>query len=369
MKKGFTLIELLAVIVILAIIALIAVPIVLHIIDDSKSSSEEQTIQLYIDSVKKAIARKQLEESNFNPDTCNIKDDGNLLCNDIEVIVDMKGTKPNKGIIEIKDNKVAYKNLLLNGNYYNKITELVLDNNNNGKPDIGDKYTYKVNDTDTFNFYVLSINSDNTVNLIMDRNICNDGTTEYTSENNYCMYKWLDGNNNAYGPVTAMQELYAGTKEWINVENLNFEYLDEGNQENSSNGYNGIVSTNGIAIITNRELTENTLIGTSIYPLKARLPKFSEVREAGCTVGAGSCPTWLIENMTYYNVSNDKYSINNNDEVYQNQIEAYLTMSATPNHPARVRIIYYTGGINSNYTIGSKHGVRPVITVPKDYLE
>lgn len=58
MKKGFTLIELLAVIVILAIISLIAVPIVIHIINDSKKSSEEETVKLYIDSVKKAISRK-----------------------------------------------------------------------------------------------------------------------------------------------------------------------------------------------------------------------------------------------------------------------------------------------------------------------
>ena len=58
MKKVFTLIELLAVIVILAIISLIAVPIVIHIINDSKKSSEEETVKLYIDSVKKAISRK-----------------------------------------------------------------------------------------------------------------------------------------------------------------------------------------------------------------------------------------------------------------------------------------------------------------------
>ena len=58
MKNAFTLIELLAVIVILAIIALIAVPIVIHIINDSKTSSEEQSVELYIDTVKKAIARK-----------------------------------------------------------------------------------------------------------------------------------------------------------------------------------------------------------------------------------------------------------------------------------------------------------------------
>ena len=53
MKKGFTLIELLAVIVILAIIALIAVPVVIHIINDSKKSSEEQSVELYMDSIKK----------------------------------------------------------------------------------------------------------------------------------------------------------------------------------------------------------------------------------------------------------------------------------------------------------------------------
>lgn len=44
MKKGFTLIELLAVIVILAIIALIAVPIILDIIEDTKTSSFKETI-------------------------------------------------------------------------------------------------------------------------------------------------------------------------------------------------------------------------------------------------------------------------------------------------------------------------------------
>ena len=46
-KNGFTLIELLAVIVILAIIALIAVPIVLHIIEDSKKSSQEESIKMW----------------------------------------------------------------------------------------------------------------------------------------------------------------------------------------------------------------------------------------------------------------------------------------------------------------------------------
>ena len=69
-KKGFTLIELLAVIVILAIIALIAVPIVIHIINDSKKSSEKESLNLYIDMVEKAITKKQMNDPNFNPDRC-----------------------------------------------------------------------------------------------------------------------------------------------------------------------------------------------------------------------------------------------------------------------------------------------------------
>ena len=55
MKKGFTLIELLAVIVILAIISLIAVPIVVNIINDAKTSSKEQSIEMYGRAVEKAV--------------------------------------------------------------------------------------------------------------------------------------------------------------------------------------------------------------------------------------------------------------------------------------------------------------------------
>ena len=80
MKRGFTLIELLAVIVILAIIALIAVPIVVNIINDSKKSSDEQSVELFKDTIQKIIARKQLKDSNFNPDKCKIINEGKLEC-------------------------------------------------------------------------------------------------------------------------------------------------------------------------------------------------------------------------------------------------------------------------------------------------
>ena len=112
--------------------ALISVPIVINIINDTKTSSEKESVELYIDSVKKAVARKQLEKNNFNPATCEIKEDGNLLCDDVEVIVEMKGAKPIKGIIEFSNEKINEETTWLkmsNSNYYsyknNKIKKLI----------------------------------------------------------------------------------------------------------------------------------------------------------------------------------------------------------------------------------------------------
>lgn len=368
-KNGFTLIELLAVIVILAIIALIAVPVLLNIINDSKKSSEEQTVELYMDSVKKAIARKQLEESNFNPDTCNIKDDGNLLCNDIEVIVDMKGIKPNKGIIEIKDNKLSYKNLLLKGTYFNRLAIPVQDNNNNGKPDIGDKYTYKVNKTDTFNFYVLSINSDNTVNLIMDRNICGSAIDENDINNgklatsiNKCTIAWYSGNDfNAVGPITAMQGLYNATKNWNNVPDMIMNYNDE---YNTNSGYQKIITdiNTKITSIIRKNGIENT-IGSVGKPIKSRLPMYSEVSGIECTESYSSCPIWLIEYLSKGNMT--KYALNEHIE----GINGFWLLCSHENSryaKAIGNLGHITGSATSRNTT---YGIRPVITVPKSYLE
>ena len=118
-KNAFTLIELLAVIVILAIISLIAVPIVLGIINDAKKSSEEESLKLYFDTVEKAITRKQLSSSNFNPDRCEIQSDGNLECfNNNETLgilqIEIKGKTPTNGTLTIKNGKIVEKNGIIN---------------------------------------------------------------------------------------------------------------------------------------------------------------------------------------------------------------------------------------------------------------
>ena len=127
-KKGFTLIELLAVIVILAIIALIAVPVVVNIINDSKKESISRSVDLYIDHVQKTITQEQLKNSKYDPDTCEIKD-GDLICskgeeelttsNGTKILkVEMNGKKPSNGTIKINNNKISYKNVLLENIYH-----------------------------------------------------------------------------------------------------------------------------------------------------------------------------------------------------------------------------------------------------------
>ena len=375
MKKGFTLIELLAVIVILAIIALIAVPIVLNIIGDSKKSSDEQSLELYLDIVKKTIVKRQLSNSNFNPDKCEIQKNGNLKCYkekqlyDI-VKIEMLGKLPEGGVVTINNKNVTYKNIVFNGKKFYSISTIISDSDNNRILSIGDKYAYKVNNNDVFNFYVLSFNSDDTVNLIMDRNICEDGNTSYTVGNNYCKYKWESESINANGPITIMEAIYKATMNWINVPNLNFTYEDSENGNVGNYGYFGINIEDGKGyIIKNDGITRNEIKLINNKPIKARLPKYSEVTGSGCTGTAGSCPSWILENLRYWN---NYYSINSNNisGTPINNILGYWLLSSYSYNSENGRNICYVGRIDYSLSgCGVNHGIRPVITVPISDLE
>ena len=93
MKKGFTLIELLAVIVILAIIALIATPIIINIINDAKTSSNERSIELYGSAIKNAIAKEQLNGrvvtpgtyTKENPIPFEVEYEGEVDCEEVQI--------------------------------------------------------------------------------------------------------------------------------------------------------------------------------------------------------------------------------------------------------------------------------------------
>ena len=377
-NKAFTLIELLAVIVILAIIALIAVPIVVNIIDDSKKSSNEESIKMYGKAIENAAGNYFLKHpEKKNVTVQNLKDEN--LINYDGSIVECKVEKIYKsGKIYLKDctvggTKVDYT---YGEESYKDYIHLIEDADPIGLSP-GDKYTYEVNDNDTFYFYILSI-EENQVNLIMDRNICGSETDANSTingvpatEQDKCTIAWRKVNaDNSNGPVTAMQGLYNATKNWTNVPNMNLEYLDEGHLGNGSNGYEKIATTQAGIKIISRDGTELTRNGNQTpvilfiegKPLKARLPKFSEIEmyyyDGRHCSKTGRCPAWLVDNLEIYSTY---YS----EDTHIQGIKGYWLLSSDSNNSYGALFVYYTGNLVSAHTfVSGDYGIRPVITVP-----
>jgi len=98
-KKGFTLIELLAVIVILAVIALIAIPIFLRIINNAKKDTVLATAR----SIIKTSELYALTHEDFN------------AINVLDTKLEYKGTKPESGVVQIKEDGQSRIAIYLNG--------------------------------------------------------------------------------------------------------------------------------------------------------------------------------------------------------------------------------------------------------------
>ena len=375
-KNAFTLIELLAVIVILAIIALIAVPIVLHIIEDLKKSSKEESIKMYAKAIEDGVANFLLRNPNQKevPTIQELQQGhyinykGNVSCEEEEIY-------PNGKIYldkcTVDGTKVLYTYGEKQKKSYKKYITLVTDTGTSGLS-VGDEYTYKVNATDTFTFYVLSIKGDE-VNLIMDSNICNDGTIPTSSKP--CLYAWHwqtqegDEKDNRYGPDIAMINLYNGTKGWINVPDMIMDYDDENNKTDDTKGYTSIMTdeTTKVTTITGKQnkTSTNQTFGNTTEPLKARLPREDEVKPSDnslCTTSQGSCPMWLVKNLNYWNGANNKYSDNQNNGI--TNIYGYWLLSSYPGFSNYARIVRCRGDVNDYSTSrASYYGLRPVITV------
>ena len=113
MRKVFTLIELLAVIVILAIISLISVPIVINIINDSKTESQKRSVDLYMNAVELSLAQTNMK-SKIGDAIFIIQNDGNLIPESSgemseSIEVKIQGEKLQGGLINFSNGKIVEK--------------------------------------------------------------------------------------------------------------------------------------------------------------------------------------------------------------------------------------------------------------------
>lgn len=372
MKKGFTLMELLAVIVILAIISAIATPIVLNIIKDAREASSLRSAEMYLEAVEQTIAVNKMTGL-LNSATCSINENGNLLCGETfdELIVDAKGEKPIGGSIQFSEGKIKDINLLHENNQQivkndkgelisqiNKILDAICkyDSSSGAKEKtIGAKYSCEVKPGASYNFYVLTTpkSTDTTISLIMDQNIYNDGTPagttgvkRATGVTKYSFEAWNSSGSNTGGPVTVINFLHNATKDWVNIEPLNYIYNDKEMQGTTSAGisYTSFVSNEGIATITS--LTgESVIIGTEDNPLRTRIPIYSSDATKTEVTKSTNATAFLYDNLN-------------------SSCKGYWTLSTNPSSSVNARYVRYENNIYSNkVSYYDSYGVRPVITL------
>ena len=288
-----------------------------------------------------------IDEPAFKPTSCDVQSDGNLKCDGKEEIikVEVSGEVPTSGNITLKNGKTKDVQLVLSEKTIIKNSdgkliygeakpkEKTLDDicdydstNGVAEKTAGAKYSCEVKDGTSYNFFVLTTPQQDaeTINLIMERNICQDGTQTDANKTDKCLVEYNSSGNAANGgPVAAMTYLNNATNTWENIENLNLTYDDE-----------------------SKNFTGFTING------KARLPYRSEVTNYDRTNKT---------NAYLYDYLSQSGTIQTNQI---SGIQGYWTLSSYPGYTNGASGVNYGGFVNTN-SVGNytSYGVRPVITL------
>ena len=385
MNKGFTLIELLAVLVILTALFLLTSTLVGPVLDNSKESLSEVQIKKIEEAAKTYYLKEEeigkYDDLNETKTCINVSDLINNGYIDKDKIIDPESEKKITGSVKItyRANNYSYE-------YQEEecgICKLIEGSGSS----IGDKLECEVKPGTKYNFYVLSRNEDNTLNLIMDRNIYydetndvgglatkqNPGYVQWISEKDYgCGTKYCQLNDK--GPITAMKYVYNATKDWINISSQVFKYTDENISVSTGTkgitGYGGIESDSLIIRLTDKNGNETKISGS----LKARLPYYSELKVVGCKHYQvddnymDSCPLWL-SNYLDLNYKNSYIKTDERNSI--SNIRGYWLLSSDAEKSNKSWYLGITGSISTdtNNIEDSISGVRPVITINKNDIE
>ena len=288
MKKGFTLIEVLGVIILLSVIIVIIMPNIINSIKKANKQGDIYTASIIYDAVEKYMYDTNIfEEKN-----------GNTYCVEISELT-------HNGYIEspirYNDNDNIEDTMSVKLTYNKKWSYSIVNNNQcttnveyicerveypdagftpEGNYELGDEYSCHVNDYLEFLFVILSVNG-NKVSLLYVGSLDNG---DYA--------KWYTSANNTVGPVSAYTYIANETSTWTNIPPItNFNFIDTVDTC-STCGYNNIytrrVLNDFITHITRDAGSEETYTN-----LRARLPMYSELKNAGCTDTSESCPAWV----------------------------------------------------------------------------
>ena len=205
----------------------------------------------------------------------------------------------------------------------------------------GEKVDYKVNDKDTYSFYIID-NSSETVTLIMDKNI---GKSDWSSDNKN-------------GPVNVLNKLLELTSSWTNVMDIMyFDYQDYGminlytsnpydpskSIEITPGGYDNFTVTEGSGFIK-RSNGDTYNFNTKF---KSRLLSYEEVDNLNYKK---ALPDWLISNLKdgegYWLLSSSTKGDNTNTKAY-----------SVVNDKGKVKVV--------SKSINTSMGIRPIIIVEK----
>lgn len=388
-KNAFTLIELLGVIVILVAVALIAFPPLLNQIQEAQNRLDKATTELVVNSAQSyLVANHSLyPKKNLVPYCIEIQD----LINDGYLTDGMLGENKEKALTKIV--KVTYEaenedysyDVVDNDKCYTCIAATsetrTTGNIPTGEYNAGDEYLCEVKPGEVYNFFVLNSDNDETVNLLMDRNIGSDGTpvSTYASSSIKWWVSEVDiksatglasvpgGNLNHYGPITVLNYLQETTKDWVNIPNIDMNYRDEGNTNRYGygHGYGSIVALNGAATVTK---SDGTVVKT-YENLKARLPYGYERTNFDGT------------NLWMFNYLNQSSNVTGDGLKNVSGLHGYWTAATNPWSNSWVYYVSYEGSHDGNKgNIGATLdrgqnlrdtfvGVRPVINVIKSQIK
>ena len=316
-NKGFTLIELLAVIVLLAIIFSIVTITVNGTINNSESSLSKTQKKSIENAAKTYYIEEGMDEGNTCINLSFLIDKGYIKSSEVK---DPKTKETMNGSVKVTTDgdKHSY-------NYKEEacvictpVTSSTLGNVPSGNFVNGDEYTCQVNDTTTHNFYILNTEGDK-VNLIMDRNICNDGTEATAS--NLCIVFWVikddylaaggaedrwDRYSCTKGPITALKYLNEATSSWTNIPNLNETYTDE----NTSQDWNyGTISLTGKARMIKSSEIDNFLNAKYLFNYLRNNPSANFSNTIDGIYGYWSLSSVNWYGKTLYHMGGPNYSI------------------------------------------------------------